>query len=90
MYNKNIKYFLSGDAVLKWLETPSVYLIKKDDLYELDNDSFEFLKNCASATGCATRSILIGDISVQEGYGKADIIHASWIKRNIYGQWQDT
>ena len=39
-----MKYFLARDAVLKWLETPSIYHIEKDDLYELDNDSFEFLK----------------------------------------------
>src|SRR4030043_27409 len=43
-----MRYFLAGDAVLKWLETPSVYHIEKDDLYELDSDSFEFLNNCAS------------------------------------------
>jgi len=44
-------YFLSGESVLKWLETPSVYNVKKDDLYELDHKSFEFLKNCASEGG---------------------------------------
>ena len=39
-----MKYFLTKHSVLKWLETPSVYNIKKDELYELDNESFEFLK----------------------------------------------
>lgn len=47
-----MKYFLAGDAVLKWIEVPSVYQIAKDELYELDDDSFEFLKNCASDNGC--------------------------------------
>jgi radical SAM protein with 4Fe4S-binding SPASM domain len=47
-------YFLSRNAVLKWLETPSVYHINKDDLYELDDTSFHFLKTCISETGCTT------------------------------------
>ncbi|HMK49197.1 MAG TPA: radical SAM protein [Thermodesulfovibrionales bacterium] len=44
-------YFLSSDAVLKWLEAPSVYHIKRDDLYELDEDSFRFLGECATDNG---------------------------------------
>ena len=47
-------YFLSQTAVLKWLESPSVYHIKKDDLYELDDNSFDFLKSCMSDKGCKT------------------------------------
>lgn len=47
-----MKFFLAKEAPLKWLEIPSVYNIKKDDLYELDDDSFSFLKECASKTGC--------------------------------------
>ncbi len=43
-----MKYFLARDAAIKWLEIPSIYHIEKDDLYELDNESFEFLQNCAS------------------------------------------
>src|SRR4030043_894605 len=43
-----MKYFLTRDTVIKRLETPSIYHIEKDDLYELDNESFEFLQNCAS------------------------------------------
>ena len=31
---------------------PSVYNIKKDELYELDDESFEFLKLCSSENGC--------------------------------------
>ena len=48
-------YFLSKSAVLKWLETPSVYNIKTDELYELDKDSFEFLKKCQSLNGSGVR-----------------------------------
>ena len=50
-------YFLSRNAVLKWLEIPSVYHIKKDDLYELDDTSFNFLKSCISDKGCTTDDI---------------------------------
>jgi radical SAM protein with 4Fe4S-binding SPASM domain len=51
-----MKYFLTRDAFIKWLETPSIYHIEKDDLYELDNESFEFLQNCASENGCDVES----------------------------------
>lgn len=47
-----MKFFLAKEAALKWLETPSVYHIRKDDLYELDVGSFSFLKKCASEPGC--------------------------------------
>ena len=47
-----MQYFISNKAVLKWLETPSVYHIKTDELYELDDDSFAFLKKCDSKNGC--------------------------------------
>ncbi len=45
-------YFLSRNAVLRWLEVPSVYHITKDDLYVLGDDSFSFLKSCMSDKGC--------------------------------------
>jgi radical SAM protein with 4Fe4S-binding SPASM domain len=62
-----MKYFLSGESVLKWLETPSVYHVRKDDLYELDPESFGFLKNCASdAGGDAEQSEFI-DYCLAEG-----------------------
>lgn len=51
-----MRYFLARNAVLKWIETPSVYHIEKDDLYELDSDSFEFLNNRATVTGCNAES----------------------------------
>ncbi|MEW6002501.1 MAG: radical SAM protein [Nitrospirota bacterium] len=46
-----MKFFLFKDAVLKWLETPSVYQIRKDELFELDCDSFKFLQDSASLNG---------------------------------------
>ncbi len=46
-------YYLSGKCFLKWLETPCIYNIKKDELYELDNNAFDFLKKCASKNGCS-------------------------------------
>jgi radical SAM protein with 4Fe4S-binding SPASM domain len=61
-----MKYFLSRESVLKWLETPSVYHIKKDDLYELDDSSFEFLQRCASSTGCDTEDSDFIDYCLEE------------------------
>ncbi len=48
-----MNYFLSPHAVLKSLEHPSVYHIKNDELYELDHESFAFLEQCSSASGCS-------------------------------------
>lgn len=39
-------YFLREDFVLKWLENPSLYNIQRDELYELDLESFDFLRDC--------------------------------------------
>ncbi|TAN44275.1 MAG: radical SAM protein [Nitrospirae bacterium] len=47
-----MRYYLSETCALKWLETPSVYNIKTDELYELDAKGFEFLKASALASGC--------------------------------------
>ena len=44
-------FFLSQKCSLKWLETPSVYNIETDELYNLDYESFEFLKACSSDDG---------------------------------------
>lgn len=60
-------YFLSQDVVLKWLETPSVYHITKDDLYELDEMSFAFLRKCASDGGCASDDKEFIDYCLEEG-----------------------
>ncbi len=55
LYNNKMKYFLARQSILKWLETPSVYHIKKDELYELDDESFEFLKLCSTENGCDSK-----------------------------------
>ena len=60
-------YFLSSDAVLRWLEVPSVYHIKKDDLYELDVDSFHFLRRCSSGKGCNSDDREFIDYCLSEG-----------------------
>lgn len=52
---KNMQYFLSKETVLKWLERPSVYNIKKDELYEFDDEAFEFFKDCMSEDGCVVK-----------------------------------
>ncbi|MGE5238445.1 MAG: radical SAM protein [Chloroflexota bacterium] len=46
-----MRYFLAPHAALKWLETPCVYDIVNDELYELDERAFEFLRRCAAETG---------------------------------------
>lgn len=51
-----MRYYLTKNAVLKWIETPSVYHIIKDDLYELDDKAFEFLRNCTSSNGCNSKN----------------------------------
>jgi len=47
-----MRYYLSPNVCLKWLETPSVYHLSTDELYELDESSFTFLKACSAADGC--------------------------------------
>jgi sulfatase maturation enzyme AslB (radical SAM superfamily) len=47
-----MRYYLSDGCALKSLETPCVYSISKDELYELDDDAFGFLTKCASTDGC--------------------------------------
>ena len=51
-----MRYYLSGDCVLKRLETPAVYDIINDELYELDEEAFGFLERCAAPGGCAAES----------------------------------
>lgn len=47
-----MRYYLSADAALKLLENPSVYHLKQDELYGLDDQAFEFLKKCSGPDGC--------------------------------------
>jgi radical SAM protein with 4Fe4S-binding SPASM domain len=62
-----MSYYLARRAVLKWLEIPSVYQIAKDELYELDSASFNFLKNCASDDGCVSKNSAFVDYCLDEG-----------------------
>lgn len=62
-----MKYLLSEDVILKWLESPYLYHIKKDELYELDNESFEFLKICASEEGCNAEDSEFIEYCLKEG-----------------------
>lgn len=62
-----MNYYLSRLAVLKWLETPAVYHIAKDELYELDDDSFRFMKNCVTGEGCKSKDGAFVDYCMDEG-----------------------
>lgn len=62
-----MRYFLSEGSVLKWLETPCVYNTITDELYELDEDSFNFLKKCASPDGCYPDDREFLEYCVREG-----------------------
>ncbi len=60
-------YYLSRRAALKWLETPSVYHLAKDELYELDSESFRFMKNCMAGEGCESKNSAFIDYCLGEG-----------------------
>src|SRR5512135_631719 len=62
-----MRFFLSDTCALKWLETPSVYNIESDELYELDNESFEFLKECTSGAGRLSDNSEFTDYCLVEG-----------------------
>lgn len=62
-----MRYYLSPHVCLKWLETPSVYHIRTDELYELDESSFDFLKACSAADGCSSAENEFIDYCVSEG-----------------------
>jgi radical SAM protein with 4Fe4S-binding SPASM domain len=46
------RYYLAESAVLKLLESPCVYDISRDELYELDKQAFDFLARCSEPEGC--------------------------------------
>lgn len=50
-----MRYFLSSVCALKRLENPSVYNVRTDELYELDEAAFAFLMMCAGRDGCESR-----------------------------------
>jgi radical SAM protein with 4Fe4S-binding SPASM domain len=60
-------FHLTRQTALKWLETPSVYQIARDEVYELDDDSFRFLTSCASDEGCDNRDSAFIDYCLEEG-----------------------
>lgn len=62
-----MRYYLARGAALKWLETPFVYQIADDELFELDKDSFQFMKNCSSVEGCISRDGGFIDYCMEEG-----------------------
>jgi radical SAM protein with 4Fe4S-binding SPASM domain len=47
-----MRYYLTSGTALKWLESLSVFHVERDELYELDDESFGFLRSCATADGC--------------------------------------
>lgn len=68
-------YYLSPDAVLKWLETPCVYHMQNDELYELDSESFQFLKQCSTETGGSTNKSDFVDYCIHEKILAANAVH---------------
>jgi radical SAM protein with 4Fe4S-binding SPASM domain len=62
-----MRYHLSPYACLKWLETRSVYHLKTDELYELDEQSFYFLELCSSGEGCSDDDAAFIDYCKEEG-----------------------
>jgi len=67
VYNYHMGFYLTRQTALKWLETPSVYQIARDEVYELDDESFRFLSSCASDGGCDTRDSAFIDYCLDEG-----------------------
>ncbi|HTZ17690.1 MAG TPA: radical SAM protein [Dissulfurispiraceae bacterium] len=47
-----MRYYLSEGFVLKRIETPCLYDIRGDELYELDEEGFSFLLSCSGPEGC--------------------------------------
>ena len=60
-------FYLTRQTALKQLETPTAYQIARDEIYELDDDSFRFLASCASEEGCDNRDSAFIDYCLEEG-----------------------
>ena len=60
-------FYLTRQTALKQLETPTAYQIARDEIYELDDDSFRFLTSCASEEGCDNRDSAFIDYCLEEG-----------------------
>ena len=67
MYNDECAVTCLPQVCLKWLEAPTVYHLRTDELYELDESSFDFLKACSTADGCAPAEREFTDYCLQEG-----------------------
>lgn len=61
----SMTFYLSEYVCLKWLESPSLYHIKKDELYELDEKAFDFLRRCED--GCSSDNKDFIDYCLKEG-----------------------
>jgi radical SAM protein with 4Fe4S-binding SPASM domain len=61
------QYYISGKASLKWLESPCVYNIVEDELYEIDGQAFNFLRECAVRKGCIVDNIEFLEYCLNEG-----------------------
>jgi radical SAM protein with 4Fe4S-binding SPASM domain len=90
-------YYLTKQAVLKWLEVPSVYQIAKDELYELDSASFNFLKKCASHDGCISKNSAFIDycreeelLSMKQGPARRPVLKQSPVPSLRYLELQIT
>jgi radical SAM protein with 4Fe4S-binding SPASM domain len=73
-YTIYMRYYLARGAALKWLETPFVYQIIDDELYELDSDSFRFMRNCSSREGCISKDGAFIDYCMDEGLLTAEMV----------------
>ncbi|MDH4231248.1 MAG: radical SAM protein [Nitrospirota bacterium] len=81
-----MRYFFSEKAVLKWLERPFVYHIRTDELYELDEASFDFLKKCVTEEGCPDTEREFIDYCLREGLltaRKTSVKHPPLIKSPV-------
>jgi MoaA/NifB/PqqE/SkfB family radical SAM enzyme len=61
--------------VLRFLERPSVYLISTDALYELDDEAFGFLRECASPEGGTSGDKEFIRYCLEEGILTTDAVH---------------
>lgn len=59
-------YYLTRQSCLKWLERPSIYQLARDELYELDEESFRFLSSCAGRDGCDSKDGAFVDYCLDE------------------------
>jgi radical SAM protein with 4Fe4S-binding SPASM domain len=73
-YNYTMGFYLTRQTALKLLEVPSAYHIARDELYELDQDSFRFLASCASDDGCNARDSAFIDYCLDEGLLTREIV----------------